>query len=283
MLDGVDKVHDTVTTMPPADFLVAFRDAYDACLEAGLAAIRDGSQADAEKAIRVSLSNLLGLATRWDEPVNRNQRGLVYRANIMIYRDINGMDKSTRDRILRSRRFVVGRNAECTFSLVHGYLELDKELTTIGKDGTQIDDSLSDLALAVTFPNADDVKKKLVLNLPGAPCAFVNGAEDWVWDTKEMRKKCDETGAFDKSSLDDIEDYYMKDSKGRSIIAMPISDENGERVAVVNLYRNRPEILRNERRATEFCALVLPFTVLLGRLLSARDAKMGCQDGDEAP
>src|SRR5208283_157401 len=113
-----------VRTMPPSDFLYAFRDIYEECAEALNAAVAESPTQDSiEKAIRVVCRGLATLAQRFDGASGH----FIYAANVMHYRPISKLEPMELKEIRERLRFC---EPELDISTLDGVLDLDLNLST---------------------------------------------------------------------------------------------------------------------------------------------------------
>lgn len=287
--DGLDTLHEALETFPPRYFLMKFEDSYVNCelvTREALELIR-GNMTDSEgveqdlglleQTIRTVIDNMIVLAQMWDNPDPRSES--VYRGNIMCFVSSESVPADQRDSIWEAaKRFCVAINCNSAFESADGFLVVNKELTTTTETrGPTVDDSIKPFALPVTFPGSDEKRPQ---NLPGAPKAFASNKAEWIQDSHKIASMCENTESFDAGTVQRIRAYYDQDHKGRSIISIPIPSRQGNETnlevrGVVNIYRNREHILKNDRRAYMFGAIMKPFIFLLSDLLESYDKARG--------
>ena len=274
---------DRLQTLPPHDFAIKYAAEYNRLkddlekLEIFLSTFKDDSEEIAEKdifrfeeEIRVILDAYVNLAQIWDTPESLIDDEVVYRANLMLYRNINSLPKEIEDNLLEMTHFFVETNLNAIKSSIDGILFLEDNkfttTTTISEEPLP-DDSIKPLCLAVTYSEDKDKRKQ---NLPGAPKAFITKRTQWILDTHEIPRICEAEGSFDLETLNKIKAYYDADKKAISIISIPLTvtvGDQGQVVGIINIYRNKTMILRDEIRSTEFAAYLEPFNSLLYKSL----------------
>ena len=275
-----EKLINTIQSLPPHDFAMKYRDEYHKInkavekLDLLFYAMRDKDEdcsndfddiSTMEETIRIILDVYVNLAQIWDNPESIIHKDTVYRANLMFYYDINQIPDSLSKKIFEMKNFFVEKNLEALKSSIDGILLLeDNKFTTstISKEPIA-DNDIRPLCFPITFKKSLNKRNQ---NLPGAPIAFVSKNTQWILDTTEIIDLCNENENLDGITKKKINDYYSLESKGRSIISMPLqllANDRYENIGVLNIYRNKPMMLQNEIRAEQFSAFAEPFNVLL--------------------
>jgi len=257
-----------IRTMPPSDFLYAFRDIYQGCA-AALNTVAGGSPTrdSVEKAIRVVCKGIATLARRFDGDSGQ----FVYAANVMRHRPVSGLDASQLSEIRKRLMFC---EPEADVSTLEGVLDLDLKLSTATRlAGNEPDNQLKPLALPIPkVQKTTDGKWRV---LPGAPLAFCQGAIDGYGDTSTLGEWCRNQG-FSHGIAQAVEGYFReRSSTVKSFLSLPIKrfDDDTEIVGVLNIHRDRPNLLREKQPAEQFEPLVAPFQAILVQLLDMLEEK----------
>ncbi|TQF00207.1 MAG: hypothetical protein FKY71_04675 [Spiribacter salinus] len=291
----IDAVREVAHSMPPKD-----------CLEKAAQLFRRVSRETDVIVLGASAANPGAEFQNWREPVNEAIRSIldaliniahifdsphgdptpVYRANVMWVRETQDAEDEAVQQTLWdwAQRLAPASNAEQFFASVDRLLVLDLNLTTNSLDvGNPEPDTLAPLCLG--FTDSDGYRANI--NLPGAPECLSNTSMERIADSHEicsiLRNQKKEYG---DAALRKVDEYYKKNTVGRSIISMPITGidpDNPESEedwvpAVLSIYRNEPGILHTDDRATMFHHEIVPFLDLLARLCRLRselDSKGG--------
>ena len=121
------------------------------------------------------------------------------------------------------------------------------------------DEDVAPLLLLYARDETEDI------NIGGAPEAFVAKEMRYVGDTASFARRS--LNGLTGKSKQHIKEYYAKDGKAKSVIALPIPGD-GQFVGVLNIYRDAPGIMGTQARAENFARLLAPFAVLVGRILT---------------
>ncbi len=266
LTNQISNLEKVLGTMPPVDFMdalsKAFQD-YDNYITGQKAIAKYTAQNQSEEEViklakdyknhtRFILSNMIALASQWDSTLTSGPHGATYRGNIMIFRSkeyLVNLD-DTAAKILFSSAHFIHEDRKTALQSLDGILEVDIEMTyrsasnqsdKANNQSTLIphDDEIKPFALGVKFPTPG---KDTLQNLPGAPEAFVTDRPTIIPDNTAIADLCKRAGFVENSELDSIEKYYEADAKGRSIICWPIKDAEGNRIAVINIYRDKKDI-----------------------------------------
>jgi len=275
-----ERLINTIQSLPPHDFAMKYREEYYKIFVAveklNLLRLKMENETDIcndkedistmEETIRTILDVYVSLAQIWDNPDSLINEDTVYRANMMFYYDINTMPKSLESRLFNMNNFFVEKNISALKTTIDGVLVLEdnKFTTTTITEEPLPDEDISPLCLPITF---SELSSKRNQNLPGAPMAYIKKKTQWILDTSQIIDLCCKNDDFDGVTKKKIIDYYKSDTKGKSIISMPlqllINDDDFYSLGVINIYRNKSMMLQNEIRAEQFSAFLEPFNSLL--------------------
>lgn len=295
LTNQINNLEKVLGTMPPVDFMDAVSKAFQDCdnyITGQKAIATDEYKAQnqsEEEAIKLArnrknqarfiLSNMIALASQWDNTLASGPHGAMYRGNIMVYRSkkyLENLDDVATKELFSYAKFIHGDNPKTALLSLDGILEVDIEMTYRSSSNQSDmasnqsgliphDDEIQPFALGVKL-NTD--AKSLGDNLPGAPEAFVTDKPTIILDTTKIVNLCKETGCFKESALRSIEKYYEQDEKGRSIICWPIKNEKGDRIAVINIYRDKKDISVDLNRANRLIGILQPFTLMFREILT---------------
>jgi hypothetical protein len=139
-----NELAQLVRTMPPSDFLYAFRDIYEECAAALNAAIAEPPTQDSiQKAICTVCRGLAILAHRFDGASGQS----IFAANLMHYRPISKLDTTEMKNVRERLRFC---EPEIDVSTLDGVLDLDLNLSTATRtEDREPDRELRPLALPI--------------------------------------------------------------------------------------------------------------------------------------
>lgn len=286
--EQIERYTQLLRTLPPKDFLYVYRETFLKSRKAAELAIDLGQIDDEElrpqqlkvleEAVRTVLTALVDLAYQWDSPIPKNIGEVTYRANIMIYHDLDEYSDDELKKLWVRKRFFVAPNIATAAQSIDGVLDLpDNRFTTTTSTSEPLpDDDITPFALPVTRvrESNDGVTEdgRYIQNIPGAPSAFVNCKSEWIFDKEGMIEKCAKIKGLTGHVQSEIEHYYREKTSTSSIVSFPLTkiDDEGleEPIAVLNIYRNKDSILRNEERSSEYDSLIQPFCLLLVELLT---------------
>lgn len=273
---AVQRLEHLIRTVPSADFLMRFWDIYCMCDATMEGALSIDAGADAETlrtAIRKVLRGLALLA--WEYDGRPDPAEVTYAANIMVYRPREEVSEdewpSLRERMLF--------DPVVDLEDLRGVLDLrllDLSTTALSREAAP-DAGLEPLALPllerahVSLPPEYRLRWRI---LPGAPIAFhlrqashfVNAADLLTW--------CEENGMFTQEVKLRLAEYFRPDAGPMvgSFVSLPLlgTDPEGEPIAVLNIHRSDPGLLKEVESAAEhFVPIVRPLQLMLWKLLAA--------------
>ena len=271
------ELETLVRTMPPPDFLPFFAEVYTRCAAARrIALTRGADEEDRARAIRYVLEGVALLARRFDRAEDTDVR---YAANLMVYRPQECITEEALPGLERRMRFMergVGVRS------LRGVLDLRCEHSAFA-EGTdpdaEPDPHLREIVLPVQAP--EDERTRIVCDgesmlrwrvLPGAPMAFVRGELEVYTDVEDMVRWCEQQGDFSREVVQAIRDHFRSASEHGSVsfASFPLFGPGGAGtpVAVLNVHRNAPGLLRERKLAAQFAALLEPFGGMLAELLA---------------
>lgn len=229
--------------------------------------------------IRSALEGVIALAKEWD---GNDGKSSIYRANIMImiesdvFIDIDRSDPEFTPIIKlieNSRLFLYQGPLETKVSHCSGILTLEDSSLSVSssvKEYGGVDDIHRD-PICFPYTRLDFRGKPPHPLIPGAPsCASLESAQ-YLYDTrksvevflKNLEIKNDD---YCKSYKNKIEAYYNNIDEAQSILSIPINLESTT-VAVLNIYRNKNGIFRDEENAINFSLLMEPICYQLSKML----------------
>lgn len=250
------ELETLIVTIPPPDFLDLYEKTYKFCVRQELIALQPETE-NADKELRWVLDGLITLADRWDYITGGKH---VYRANVMI----DSGDKSAwTDAMCEAGHGCYGAT-EWPAAMVQadGGLWVNQRLATSNAADGEPDADVTPLLLLYARDDNKDI------NIGGAPEAFVAGAMRYVSDTADLAKRFPK--GLPGSSQAHLQNYYADDDKARSVISLPVPGQE-RLLGVLNIYRDSPGIMGTEARAENFARLLVPFMVLVGRILDKID------------
>lgn len=265
--ENISYVRSTIANVPPYTALVNYRDSYRDVWRTSQYALESlESNSDSNNfqiAIRTILNAYVTLAKDWDADLDRYSDQATYRCNFMVYRPKEFISFQEHVAIENNLKFSPYTKLTEAFFKSTGVLEVETELTTTTetREPTR-DTSIKPMALLVARHGYPDI------NVPGAPAAINTGEAQWI--------KCDETMISEarnrpalSGQMAHIEDYYRQNPIARSFVSIPIKHPAcpWETVGVINIYRNTPDMFREEVRMRDFHAIMSPFNYLIGELL----------------
>lgn len=260
----VDELTELIESVPPPDFLDLYNQVYVSAFDIERQSReRQGLEIDKEELavdLRWILDGLISLAARWDYRTSSAQD--VYRANVMLSMG----DKSLWHPELEKYAFqCYGQDHwPAVKAQAKGALYVDSALATADQVDGAPDEAVAPLLLVYSSPEGSDIC------IGGAPRAFRDNRTIYVADTQELIDFF--PAGLPAGSKDCAQDFYNNDDRAKSIISLPIPGKNGL-TGVLNIYRNSPNIMGSKPRAENFCRLMGPFVVIMGRILDEyRDA-----------
>jgi hypothetical protein len=264
------RLSDLIRTMPPRGFVVEFANYYDKCSEAiaALSLIAAPKRDQIGPVIRLLLRNIATLAQRFD-----GKSGDIYAANLMLVwkspAEFRSADPAHLDPNIN---FVEPEtNVEAMRILV-----LDSSLSASTEESEPMSPdsriaSINRFALPIPEDGRSrsaDGKRWRVL--PGAPVAFVEQEPNAYDDTVGLGKWFDQYGDFTESTRQAVEGYFGSEQTRRAIrsfACLPLTSPGAERLGVLNLHSDRPNILSAAGAPSQFYPLIRPLTVALAELV----------------
>lgn len=283
LAERTDDLRELVLTMPPTDFLVRFSEHFELCEALAAGALQD-READRTKLIentQAVLSTIAFLAKSFDGSDDR------YAANLMTPIKTAELDRESSERLLERVRL---REPDTAMSSFDAVLLLRTDLSASTDLGGS-DPNVEDLALGV--PKTVRTVHHEWRVLPGACRAYVEGKPNMVIDATRIVDELRGNGKFSDDVLEQARNHFSSDA-GRliqSFLSIPIyepkstsdittstesreADGRGRILAILNLHRNKPGMLRIDpnwappnRSLEQFLPVLEPFGLLLARLL----------------
>lgn len=237
------------------------------------------TQEDMNFNIRSSLEGVIALAKEWD---GNDGKSSIYRANIMVMIASDafiGIDRSDQDFISiielieNSKLFLYQGPLETRVSHCSGVLTLEDSSFTVSSAVAEYggaDDIHRD---PICFPFTKlDFRGQPHPLIPGAPsCASLESTQ-YLYDTRKsieifLKNLELKNNDYCKRYRNQIEDYYNNIDEAQSILSIPIKLESTT-IAVLNIYRNKNGIFRDEENAINFSLLMEPICYQLAKMLS---------------
>jgi hypothetical protein len=262
LTDRAKELGTLITTMPPADFLSRCQtlhwESSAAVNELLKTPVDQMPRGEIERTIRVLLNGVAMLAHHFDAARSDSH----YAANLMIFVASESFE-SMQLPILRAKLFFAEPDVDL-LSLA-GVLDLNLMLSATSEPGNDASDpELQPFALPVPSKTESDLGISRVL--PGAPRAFVQRAPDIYRDTMTLADWCQNEGDFGKSVTRQVREYFTN-RQFRSFVSLPLYWPDKIPIAVLNIHRDAPGILRsdaNPESSKHFIDVTAPLrTVLL--------------------
>lgn len=256
---------DTVRTMPPQNLLNIYSRIYSdisAYTHDYVLSMDDDNPEKPqilEDAIRYTLDGMCTLVSAFENYPD----GAVYSANIMAFREVEGLSPEEEQTLLGRLRFMDLR----TLQGLRGVLDLQTQLSSSSRDHDSfaMDPDLKPLALPL-FSQESIVSGKTRF-LPGAPRAFVDGA-CLIEDASDMAELVSEECDVSPGVLNEIETYFNRETSKRigSILSVRV-EKNKPEMGVINIHCDRPNILSDQKQLYTYINLINPLTDIIYRLL----------------
>lgn len=255
--------------LPERGFLALFEENYSDAYEAARFVAQDARKEELALSVRVVLESIVSLVVKYD----RAERGYIYAANVMVYRDIKSLKPSDLERVRDSIRFT-----EQGTALEHyaGVLELVPELSTTTAIEKAVPDPVATaFALPVPVASVRNNRDAILTDvLPGAPTAYFYNRAVVFRDYSEMARVLDDVGDFTPSLKKKIETYFLSEAASHigSFASVPLypkgerSEAGARPIGVLNIHRNGPGILASGF-SEMFVPLSTPFRGDLTQLL----------------
>lgn len=266
---------DTVRTMPPQNLLNIYSRIYSEISAYTHDYVLSMDDANPEKpqiledAIRYTLDGLCTLVSAFENYPD----GAVYSANIMAYREVEGLSPEAALAVLSRLRFMDLR----TLHGLKGVLDLQARLSSSSRDQDSfaMDPDLKPLALPVF--SEESIVSGRTRFLPGAPRAFVDGA-CLIEDASRMAELVSEECDVSPGVLKEIETYFNQETSKRigSILSVRV-ERNKPEMGVINIHCDRPNILSDQKQLYTYINLINPLTDIIYRLLIKHAELVGPQ------
>lgn len=273
------ELDERISSLPPQDFLNYYG---QGLREIGIIrrdtkikyADKKLKPADLEKAIRVVMKHVLGMAKLWDGISTSSDDNIIYRSNIMmvvppaLMGDIKRDAASYESLVINSPFFLYGDNFSSRLDNSTGLLMIENNNYTVtsASKGSEPDPKVQPLCL----PYASSSHKQP--NLPGAPEACVSQTAKYVFNTvvemdSWLNGLSHRENRFDRRFDNGVRSYYSEAKHAQSILSIPVIVQ-GKTMAVLNIYRNKENIFKGDDRAQQFVALMNPVCYHIGKMLS---------------
>jgi len=228
--------------------------------------------------IRSSLEGVIALAKKWD---GNDGKSSIYRANIMVMIDseaFKDIDHSTPENsqiiklIENSKLFLYQGPLDTKISHCSGVLTLEDSSLTVSSATLKYGGTDNITRDPICFPYT-----KLEFNgqsnpvIPGAPACASFDSPQYLHDTRKsvdlfLKNLEIKNNDYCKRYKHNIEDYYNSIDEAQSILSIPIKLESTT-IAVLNVYRNKKGIFRDEENAINFSLLMEPICYQLSKML----------------
>lgn len=248
--------------MPPKDLLGSFDGLFEASYDAYLRAVRNigkGRMAPRELEDVLEIARVvLFAATSLVQKFEKSPSGVVFSANVMLFRPIGNLKPAEKEQIRARLRFHGdGRG----FDGLQGVLDAQRSLSVL-IDGTKtMTKPVPDLGLPVmSMPvfTTERSPEQGWLVLPGAPQAFCSGDMDVCPDVDDIIARCDQRSVYKHLSGKIREHLSMEVPHIKSFVSLPLEraareqvgragqstqDSRGHRLGVVNINSSRVGLL----------------------------------------
>lgn len=280
------EMEKRLTSMPPKSFLALYtksiknsgqlRRASKVQVEADKVTFED-----INKRVRILMNTVLSLARSWDG-VSKENHSIVYKSNVMLSISSGALRKHSSEKsgvemldlMTKSKFFLHNQNEDAILDRCDGVLILlnnQYSTSSISPDDGP-DPDIRPICFPYTRRQASGKMNPLFHpNLPGAPEAMSTGEAQYMDHTSRTMKAWlesigDLNGLIHKQYKDGIDDYYRERYEAQSILAIPLKINN-KIFAILNIYRNDPEILLNRSRSEQFVTLLEPVCYQLAKML----------------
>ncbi len=254
----LDQLRELISTMPPTDIMSLYADAIEICHKL--------TASNTSSTIQPPVSDIIDSANaiiRWISTIawNYDRRPRArYAANVMLYFPISHIDSSSQ-RIKNLLTFEVNYD----FSKWKGLLYLDTELSAVN-DQPGKDVALTEFVLPVpTIIRRVVGGEERFKALPGAPIATSTDTPDYYKDTWQVKDWLSTEADF-TGEQEELICGYFRDSatKVRSFLSIPIQDDNGNPLAVINIHSDKVDIFRaTDESVLRFVLLIKPLLEML--------------------
>lgn len=277
LLKRTHELESLLTTLPPADFLSYFREAYSACFSAYKITDKSITNTNAaltlEQAIRYILYQSLTMLKRFES----DNRETNYGASIMVYRSVQDvMQSGNGDSFRKDLQFCP---PETDFPKLKGCLELVLDLSVMlapKSEVRNIPDLVPDHRLKrLVLPLPQEVKtrdEKLWRVLPGAPHAFCTNTIRGFLDTAQLESWCSDFADLPKEVVGQMRDYFRSTDGEhiQSFVSVPLTLPSEDvPIGILNLHSSRKDLLGSREPEVHLWPLYYPFRFMLTELLHA--------------
>jgi len=287
LLGQSNKLEELIRTLPPGDFLEAFGRNYSGCsglvYDLLVGHEEERERATVESALQTVLLAMAGLARHYDGTPD----DVVYGSNLMTYMAGSEIPNPVPGHLEEAARFLGGTIEEKRGEL-QGVLWLRSEYSgRVPGDATSGDTPDPSLrALVLPIPRTEKTVQGAWRVLPGAPLAFCRKRPNGYEDTATMATFCEVEGDFPPSVIQELRGYFGEpQSQGiKSLVSLPVlSPRDSECLGIVNIHRDRPNILKQPDAQALFFGVMGPFCVLVAYLIEileiSRQPELGDPDG----
>jgi len=261
-----------IRTMPPKSFLEKYTKLYQGAHRAlqnvrTLNKISTLTKDAAEESIRFVLNGIASLA----QVYNTKPQGVLYAANIMIYKKI---EQLTPDELVNIKDKVLFKTHGSDIRQYLGVLEYQKALS-YATDSKGYDPDKSATGFYLPVPHDDENGSlKYYQYLPGAPRAFKEKKMNVTSNSRDLADWCRRKGNFKATLNDEVEEYFLTEKAKRikSFISIPVIEFGEiEPVAVLNIHCDEIDIFKGKEKETQFTPLIIPLTTILHDILKIRE------------
>jgi len=260
--ESINELVEVLRSQPPSDLLGVFKETYEKCDRVARVESQP-NRAELAKKIRAVLTGLATLARRFDGEAE----SVRYATNIMIFVPTAHLTP-TSAQVKQLEAFLLHRDPETSLEKYRGILLLEHELSTVVPSG---DPDMEVKRIAFQIPHTANLKtsggKWRVI--PGAPMAFIKGDCDGYADANRLTEWVRANSVLGDDFVRALDKYFREHgAQVQSFVSLALSDGSGsEPLGVVNIHRNRPDMLRAEQKLKHFLPLVAPFVLLLHGLV----------------
>lgn len=272
--ESSERLLNAIRTMPPRTFLDEFGGIYRRCEQATYSALQASTEPpdlqDVLYAIHAVLLGFAELASAFEvEPTE-----VPYAANVMLFLSAADLTDEQKDAVDTRLRFC---EPETSVRRLQGVLDLRCDLSArTGSTDPEhaTDDTLQPFALAVPHAHqhivqTDQGERSRVL--PGGARAWVGRRLEMYTEADDLLGWCEKTGAFGETVMQEIRDYFVGEGLPQvgSFLSSHLALTDDELpIGVVNIHRETPGILKNQKEAADlFINASRPLQLLLTRLL----------------
>ena len=216
--------------------------------------------------VKVILNAIIALAQLFDRATREEQPDVIYTSNIMLFVDTSCLDVPKLELL---ENYCPFKLEETSLKKMRGCLVLMPELAVDSKEAELESVDVKPIGLQVRFIDEENHEKdptsELARILPGAPrSCYQNGTE--YYNTLESFFSALEQTKVDPVIKDKIKSYFEENNTEiQSFLSIPIfkDSETPEILGVLNIHRNKPNLLISEKLAQMYLDLIQPFFVHL--------------------